>query len=149
LKAIKSSFLTKFAFSSNLNQLCIEESFILIFKCLINAKHDSYFSEINLNEVIENILLLTNPTYLNKYNLTNCCHENIFRYICSELIKDEITSKVKILKLLKLVNLSYADYFSRNSIYELIEKDNYLLRKNKILAKITKKLSANVLALLA
>jgi condensin complex subunit 3 len=64
LKAILSAFLPQFSFLRFNNQLCVEESFMITIKALINAPVDNYLCEIDLNKVIETLLHLTNPKNL-------------------------------------------------------------------------------------
>ena len=66
LKNTLSEFLTKFSFSSNSNQLCVEESFMLTIKCLMNAQPDSYLSKIDLIKASKLLFYLTNPRNLSK-----------------------------------------------------------------------------------
>jgi condensin complex subunit 3 len=130
LRAILTCFLPQFAFFRSSNQLCVEESFMLTVKCLINAGPDNYLSEIDLNKVTEILFNLTNPkNLLQKHHQqrivqsNNICHENIFRSICYEILKDDNSFKLKTyLKLLQLADLTSADYLSLKSIHELIEE---------------------------
>lgn len=64
LRAILSSFLPQFAFFRSANQLCVEESFMLTVRCLMNAQPDSYLAEIDLIKVAEVLFNLTNPNNL-------------------------------------------------------------------------------------
>ena len=57
-------FLTRYSFSSNSNQLCVEESFMLTIKFLISDQPDSDSSEII--EVSQLLFYLTNPRNLSE-----------------------------------------------------------------------------------
>jgi len=64
LRACLSAFLPQFSFFRSVNQLCVEESFMITLKCLMNAPADSYLCEIDLIKVIEILFHLTNPKNL-------------------------------------------------------------------------------------
>ena len=102
LRACLSCFLPQFSFLRPCNQVCVEETFMLILKSLINAPPDSYLSEIDLTKVMEVMFNLTNPKNLlqrrNNQRViqhNNICHENIVRSICYEVLKDDNAYKCK------------------------------------------------------
>lgn len=68
LRACLATFLPQFSFLRPINQLCVEDSFMLTLKCLINAPADSYLMEIDLIKVIETLFHLTNPKNLIQHN---------------------------------------------------------------------------------
>jgi hypothetical protein len=120
LRATLAYFLPQFAFFKVTNQNCVEESFMMTIKCLINAPPDSYLSQIDINKIIEN---LTNPKNLfRKTNqrqliIQNSCHENIGKAVCLEMLREENTFKHKIyIKILQTLDLNQADF---NSLKEL------------------------------
>ena len=64
LRACLATFLPLFAFYRGVNQLCVEESFMITLKCLMNAPTDNYLCEIDLMRVIDILFHLTNPKNL-------------------------------------------------------------------------------------
>jgi hypothetical protein len=76
LRACLSAFLPQFSFFRSVNQLCVEESFMITLKCLMNAPADSYLCEIDLIKVIEILFHLTNPK-----NLVHRTHKSNQRQI--------------------------------------------------------------------
>ncbi|RNA41325.1 condensin complex subunit 3 isoform X2 [Brachionus plicatilis] len=64
LKSFLSAFLPQFSFLRANNQLCVEESFMITLKCLINAPADSCLSSIDLIKVMETLFNLINPKNL-------------------------------------------------------------------------------------
>lgn len=94
LRSILSTFLPQFAFFRPCNQVCVEETFMLIMRSIINASNDSPLSEIDLSKVMEVMFNLTNPKNLMQrmqhqrvIQHNNICHENIVRSICYEILK--------------------------------------------------------------
>ena len=139
------------------NQLCVEESFLITVKALINAPVDNYLCEIDLNKVIETLLHLTNPKHLitrktlNKRqgHTVNICHENITKAMCMEILKDENTYKCKTyLKIIQMADLSEADYMSLNEIHQLAnEVHDHIQDKN--VKKTAKKFADTVFTMLS
>jgi condensin complex subunit 3 len=128
LRACLSAFLPQFSFFRGVNQLCVEESFMITLKCLMNAPSDNYLCEIDLNKVIEILLHLSNPKNLIQRKAANMrhgqnvniCHENIAKSICFEILKDDNAYKCKTyLKILQMADLSEADYLSLKDIFNL------------------------------
>lgn len=68
------------------NQLCVEESFMITIKCLINASPDSYLSEIDLIKVTEILLHLTNPKNL----LRKPNQRQVVSYLCVFMCRFDI-----------------------------------------------------------
>lgn len=64
LRSVLSNFLPQFAFMRATNQVCVEESFMITCKHLINAPPDTHLSEIDLMKVVELLWQLTNPRNL-------------------------------------------------------------------------------------
>jgi condensin complex subunit 3 len=102
LRACLSCFLPQFSFLRPCNQVCMEETFMLILKALINAPPDSYLSKIDLTKVMEVMFNLTNPKNLRQQRNNqrviqnnNICHENIVRSICYEVLNDDNAYKCK------------------------------------------------------
>lgn len=156
LKACLSTFLPNFAFFRSINQLCVEESFMITLKCLINAPADNYLSEIDLIKVVDILFHLTNPKNLmqqrkNNHQVTqtnNICHENIVKSICYELLKDDNIYKIKTyLKIILMADLSGADYLSLKDLYQLAQDVNEHVQ-DKLIKKSSQKFVENVFALL-
>jgi condensin complex subunit 3 len=131
LKSCLASFLPQFAFFRASNQVCVEESFLITVKCLINATPDSQFGEIDLIKVTENLYHLTNPKNLmvrrvaNQVQraITNVCHENIVKSLCYEILKNENVYRFKVyLKIIQMADLTSADFYSLKEIYELAQE---------------------------
>ena len=78
LKATLAAFLPQFSFLRYNNQLCVEESFMITIKALINAPVDNYLCEIDLNKVIETLLNLTNHRNLISKKTINKRQERVF-----------------------------------------------------------------------
>jgi condensin complex subunit 3 len=154
LKACLSTFLPNFAFFRSINQLCVEESFMITLKCLINAPADNYLSEIDLIKVVDILFHLTNPKNLmqqRKNQVTtpnNICHENIVKSICYELLKDDNIYKIKTyLKIILMADLSGADYLSLKDLYQLAQDVNEHVQ-DKLVKKTSQKFVENVFALM-
>lgn len=77
LRSFLSAFLPQFSFFRANNQLCVEESFMITLKCLINAPADSYLSSIDLTKVMETLFNLINPKNLIQKNHVSFTHHNI------------------------------------------------------------------------
>jgi len=131
LRSCLSAFLPQFSFFRPCNQVCVEETFMLIMKALINASADSPLSEIDLTKVMEVMFNLTNPKNLMQRRGTgqrviqhnNICHENIVRSICYEILKDDNVFKTKTyLKVMQMADLANADYLALKGIWELTDE---------------------------
>ena len=156
LRACLSAFLPQFSFFRASNQLCMEESFMLTLKCLINAPPDSYLSEIDLSKVMEVLFNLTNPKNLMQRRApnqrliqhNNICHENIVKSICYEILKDENAYKCKTyMKVLQMADLTGADYLSLKSIHELTD-EVHLHIQDKLVKKSAVKFNEMVYGLM-
>lgn len=78
LRSFLSAFLPQFSFFRANNQLCVEESFMITLKCLINAPADSYLSSIDLIKVMETLFNLINPKNLIQKN-------HVIKFFCLNL----------------------------------------------------------------
>lgn len=68
LRACLTEFLPQFAFMRPINQKCVEDSFMLTLKCLMNVPDYSPLREIDIMSVMETMLhLLTNPNILKNH----------------------------------------------------------------------------------
>lgn len=157
LRACLSAFLPQFSFLRPCNQVCVEETFMLILKSLINAPPDSYLSEIDLTKVMEVMFNLTNPKNLMQrrganqrvIQHNNICHENIARSICYEILKDENAYKCKTyLKIMNMADLSNADYLALKSIHELVDEVQMHI-SDKLIKKSAIKFSESVMAFMS
>lgn len=157
LRACLSAFLPQFSFLRPCNQVCVEETFMLILKSLINAPPDSYLSEIDLTKVMEVMFNLTNPKNLMQrrganqrvIQHNNICHENIARSICYEILKDENAYKCKTyLKIMSMADLSNADYLALKSIHELADEVQMHI-SDKLIKKTAIRFSESVMAFMS
>ena len=84
LRSVLSNFLPQFAFLRASNQVCVEESFMITLKHLINAPPETHLAEIDLMKVMELLLQLTNPKNLAQQRRLGIARQTvIYSLFCS------------------------------------------------------------------
>lgn len=109
LRAVLSNFLPQFAFMRASNQICVEESFMITLKHLINAPPDTHLSEIDLMKVIELLWQLTNPNNLIQQRRQGIARQTVrqfsFRFILIFVINQNLKKKLNNFKSDKKINV--------------------------------------------
>lgn len=108
------AFFPIYAFASVTNQEVVEEAFLPTLQTLMNAPATSPLSEVNINNVAQLLIQLTNSCHLLKCHgrsitdiTQSCCHDNLAVRVCNEVLKEPNSFNVRVLvKVLNCLEMS-------------------------------------------
>ncbi|KAI0235791.1 Condensin complex subunit 3 [Lamellibrachia satsuma] len=98
------AFFPIYAFASVANQEVVEEAFLPTLETLMNAPVTSPLSEVNINNVAQLLIQLTNSCHLLQCHgrsvtavTQSCCHDSLAVRVCNEILKEPNSFNVRVL----------------------------------------------------